>query len=66
VPAPAASHLPSGELTPEKPRKAKKRVDYAFRRQLNEKPSIILGCPGELTKHKQANKQQASKQKPLH
>ena len=24
----------------------KKRKDYAFRRQLNEKPSIIPGCPG--------------------
>ncbi len=24
----------------------KKRKDYAFRRQFNEKPSIILGCPG--------------------
>ena len=26
--------------------KEKKRKDYAFRRQFNEKPSIILGCPG--------------------
>jgi len=24
----------------------KKRKDYTFRRQLNEKPSIIPGCPG--------------------
>ncbi len=24
----------------------KKRKDYAFRRQCNEKPSIITGCPG--------------------
>ena len=24
----------------------KKRNDYAFRRQINEKPSIIPGCPG--------------------
>ncbi len=24
-----------------------KRKDYTFRRQLNEKPSIITGCPGE-------------------
>ena len=24
----------------------KKRKDYAFRRQFNEKPSIIPGCPG--------------------
>ncbi len=24
----------------------KKRKTYAFRRQFNEKPSIILGCPG--------------------
>ncbi len=23
-----------------------KRKDYAFRRQFNEKPSIIPGCPG--------------------
>ena len=29
----------------EKKRKEKKRKDYAFRRQYNEKPSIILGCP---------------------
>jgi len=26
-------------------RKEKKRKDYAFRRQFNEKPSIIPGCP---------------------
>ena len=26
--------------------KGKKRKDYAFRRQFNEKPSIIPGCPG--------------------
>ena len=26
--------------------KEKKRKDYAFRRQYNEKPSIIPGCPG--------------------
>ena len=25
------------------------RKDYAFRRQLNEKPSIIPGCPGITT-----------------
>ena len=24
----------------------KKRKDYAFRRQFDEKPSLILGCPG--------------------
>ena len=30
-------------------RKEKKRKDYAFRRQFNEKPSIILGCPGQQT-----------------
>jgi len=30
----------------EKKRKEKKRKDYAFRRQFNEKPSIIPGCPG--------------------
>ncbi len=26
----------------------KKRKDYAFRRQFNEKPNIILGCPEQL------------------
>jgi len=26
--------------------KKKKRKDYAFRRQFNEKPSITPGCPG--------------------
>jgi len=26
-------------------RKEKKRKDYAFRRQFNEKPSTIPGCP---------------------
>ena len=26
--------------------KKSKRKDYAFRRQLNEKPSVIPGCPG--------------------
>ena len=31
----------------EKIRKEKKRLDYAFRRQFNEKPSIIPGCPGD-------------------
>ncbi len=31
----------------EKKRKEKKRKDYAFRRQFNEKPSIIPGCPGK-------------------
>jgi len=25
----------------------KKRKDYAFRRQFNEKPSIIPGCPAQ-------------------
>jgi len=29
----------------EKKRKEKKRKDYAFRRQFNEKSSIIPGCP---------------------
>jgi len=29
----------------EKKRKEKKRLDYAFRRQFLEKPSIIPGCP---------------------
>jgi len=32
----------------EKKRKEKKRKDYAFRRQFNEKPSIIPGCPGAM------------------
>ena len=27
-------------------RKEEKGKDYAFRRQVNEKPSVILGCPG--------------------
>ena len=26
----------------------KKRKDYAFRRQFNEKPSIMPGCPGPI------------------
>ncbi len=29
--------------------KEKKRKDYAFRRQFNEKPSVIPGCPGQQT-----------------
>jgi len=33
----------------EKKRIEKKRKDYAFRRQFNEKPSIIPGCPGDGT-----------------
>ncbi len=33
------------ELCP-KYQKKRKRKDYAFRRQFNEKPSITLGCPG--------------------
>ena len=37
----------------EKIRKEKKRKDYAFRRRLNEKPSIIPGCPGS-RHHRQA------------
>ncbi len=32
-----------------KARKEKRRKDYAFLRQSNEKPSIILGCPGVST-----------------
>ena len=28
----------------------KKRKDYAFRRQFNEKSSIIPGCPGSIHK----------------
>ena len=30
--------------------KEKKRKDYAFRRQFNEKPSIIPGCPETISK----------------
>ena len=30
----------------EKKRKEQNRIDYAFRHQFNEKPGIILGCPG--------------------
>ena len=33
-------------LIMDRARKEKKRKDYAFRRQFNEKPSIIPGCPG--------------------
>ena len=29
----------------------KKRKDYAFWRQFNEKPNIIPGCPGHTHKH---------------
>ena len=29
-------------------RKEKKRKNYAFRRQFNEKPSMIPGCPGPI------------------
>ncbi len=32
-------------------RKEKTRKDYAFRRQFNEKPSIIPGCPGYAYRH---------------
>ncbi len=31
-------------------KKQKKRKNYAFRRQFNEKPSIIPGCPGAVKK----------------
>jgi len=31
-----------------------KRKDYAFQRQFNEKPSIILSCPGPETLHPRA------------
>jgi hypothetical protein len=34
-------------LNDERMEKKRKRKDYAFRRQFNEKPSIIPGCPGE-------------------
>jgi hypothetical protein len=32
-------------------KKRKKRKDYAFRRQINEKPSIIPGCLDALFQH---------------
>ena len=37
-----------GELRVRTPilQKEKKRKDYAFQRQFNEKPSVIQGCPG--------------------
>ncbi len=31
--------------------KKKKKKDYAFRHQFNEKPSIIPGCPGSAGEH---------------
>ena len=34
----------------------KKREDYAFRRQFDEKPSIIPGCPGLQQQHEAASK----------
>ncbi len=30
-----------------------KRKDYAFRRQFNEKPSVVPGCPGPISVHMQ-------------
>jgi hypothetical protein len=33
-------------VKPQNARKEKKRKDYAFRRQFNEKPSVIPGCSG--------------------
>jgi len=42
------NYLVSKKYTNEEVRKkTKKWKDYAFRRQLNEKPSIIPGCPGD-------------------
>jgi len=37
-------------VLPDAERKEKQRKDYAFWRQFNEKPSIVLGCPGLLLK----------------
>jgi len=37
--------VPTVSMLKEKEKKRKKRKDYAFRRQFNEKPSIIPGCP---------------------
>ena len=36
------------EVALEKKRKEKKRKDYAFRCQFNEKPSTMPGCPDEV------------------
>ena len=35
----------------EKEGKKKESLDYAVRRQFNEKPSTILGCPEPITDH---------------
>ena len=40
--------LPDTALLTNACQKEKKRKDYAFRRQFNEKPSIIPGCPGPM------------------
>jgi len=47
--------MPSPEVHLEK-----KRKDYAFWRQFNEKPSIIPGCPGEV--HSYINTNHGQKQ----
>ncbi len=39
------SHL-NRRPPPKDTARKKKRKDYAFRRQFNEKPSIVPGCPG--------------------
>ena len=45
----------------EKKRKEKKRKDYVSRRQFNEKPSIIPGCPGSQKGHSQQYNAHTSK-----
>jgi len=44
-------HLCMTPFLHEMKRKEKKRKDYAFRRQFNEKPSIIPGCPDPFCMH---------------
>jgi len=41
--------------------KGKKRKDYAFRRQFNEKPSIIPGCPDCVQRHRLTQRGQGDK-----
>ena len=40
------SKMRSPVLTIHTVRVEKKKKDYAFRRQVNEKPGVIPGCPG--------------------
>ena len=43
-------------VDPMQKKKEKKRKDYAFRRQINEKPSIIPGCLGDPMHHVSLNR----------